>query len=260
MKSRLATDLQYRFARAISPNGPTRGLTGAAYAGRSKLRTLLGEHLLEQVRGKRVIDFGCGDGAEAVELALAGAAFVVGVDIREDRLARARERAARAGVADRCQFTTSPATPAEMIVSLDSFEHFADPAAILRTMHEMVTDGGRVLISFGPTWYHPLGGHLFSIFPWAHVLLAEEALVRWRAHIRQDGATRFSEVDGGLNRMTIARFERLVAESPFALERLETVPIRRMRWLASRWTREWTTSIVRCVLQKPASPRPRVVS
>ena len=42
----------------------------------------------------------------------------------------------------------------------------------------------------------------------SHVLFSESALVRWRALSRNDGATRFAEVAGGLNEMTIARFEQ----------------------------------------------------
>lgn len=104
------------------------------------------------------------------------------------------------------------------------------------------------MASFGPTWYHPLGGHLFSIFPWSHILFSESALVRWRANIRPDGATRFSDVEGGLNQMTIARFERLVSASPFQIATLETVPIRKLRPIHSRLTREFTTAIVRTKL------------
>ncbi len=99
-------------------------------------------------------------------------------------------------------------TKAEVIVSLDSFEHFGDPAGVLAVMHDLLKPGGVIIATFGPTWYHPLGGHLFSVFPWAHLLFSEQALIRWRADIRSDGATRFGEVEGGLNQMTIARFER----------------------------------------------------
>jgi hypothetical protein len=56
-----------------------------------------------------------------------------------------------------------------------------------------------------------LGGHLFSVFPWAHLIFSEQALIRWRSDFKSDGATRFSEVAGGLNQMTIRRFERLIA-------------------------------------------------
>lgn len=229
-------------------------MTGAAYAGKSKLRTLLGDRLLRGIEGKTVIDFGCGEGAEAVELARFGARQVIGVDIRRDALDRATALAAASGVADRCRFCLQPAEPADVIVSIDSFEHFGDPASILRSMHALLIPGGRVVTSFGPTWFHPYGGHLFSIFPWAHLLFSEKALIRWRSDIRSDGATRFSEVEGGLNQITIGRFERLVAASPFTLESIEAVPIRRLAPLHNPLTREFTTAIVRASLVKrPAS-------
>ena len=69
-----------------------------------------------------------------------------------------------------------PPRSIDAIVSIDAFEHFSNPASALKTMHAMLNPGGRVYVSFGPTWYHPLGGHLFSVFPWAHLLFSETAL------------------------------------------------------------------------------------
>ena len=116
-------------------------------------------------------------------------------------------------------------------------------------MAEMLKPTGYVLASFGPTWYHPLGGHLFSVFPWAHLIFSENALCRWRSHIRSDGAKRFREVEGGLNQMTIRRFERTVASSPLKLESLEAIPIRATRMFHNYATREFLTAIVRCKLR-----------
>jgi SAM-dependent methyltransferase len=244
--------LGYRLLKTIAPGGSgTHSMDGSVYANRSKLRTLLGDALLSETRDATVIDFGCGIGTEAVELAKAGARRVIGVDIQEHLLAEAREHARSQGVADRVRFATTAEEPADVIVSLDSFEHFEDPAGILRIMHGLLRPGGQVIASFGPTWYHPLGGHLFSVFPFAHLIFTERALIRWRSDFKTDGATRFSEVAGGLNRMTISRFERLVRESPFEMVALEAVPIRRLAWAAGRLTREVTTAIVRVRLRRP---------
>jgi hypothetical protein len=136
-------------------------------------------------------------------------------------------------------------------VSVDAFEHFEDPPSILAQMFDLLAPGGSVEISFGPTWYHPLGGHLFSIFPWAHLIFSERALIAWRSQFKSDGATRFHEVAGGLNQMTIAEFERIVSRSQFTLVRLECVPIRKLRWLHGRLTREFTTALVRASLRRP---------
>ena len=224
--------------------------TGAAFAGKSKLQSLLGSELVRTAVGKTVIDFGCGEGREAIELAKIGARKVIGIDIRKECLNIARANAKAEGTCDVCEFTTSTESLADMIVSIDSFEHFEEPAHILKTMDALLVPGGEVLISFGPTWYHPLGGHLFSVFPWAHLLFSEAALMRWRSDFKSDGATRFGEVAGGLNQMTIRRFERMVQESPFQLKSIECVPIRKLTAIHNRWTREFTTAIVRCQLVK----------
>ena len=242
------TDLQYRVLRRIAPGEPA-GMSGDAYRQRGKLDVMLGAESLREITGRTVIDFGCGEGHEALELARLGAR-VYGLDLQEDLLEGARRRARDAGLDDRCQFGREPDARADLIVALDSFEHFADPAGVLERMYGLLQDDGRVLASFGPTWFHPLGGHLFSVFPWSHLLFSERALLRWRADLRDDGATRFSEVAGGLNQMTIARFERLVRASRFHLARLETVPIRKLRWAHARPTREFTTAIVRAQLVK----------
>jgi hypothetical protein len=82
--------------------------------------------------------------------------------------------------------------------------------------------------------------------------------VRWRSTFRTDGATRFSEVADGLNQMTIRKFEELIGRSPFNVFKLELVPIRKLRRLHGRLTREFTTAIVRCQLVKRESARPKI--
>ncbi len=224
-------------------------MSGDVYKDKIKIKVLLGEKLFDQLRRKVVIDFGCGEGDDAIALAKNQALRVIGIDIRESVLERARVKARREGVEEICQFGTNTNELTDAIVSIDSFEHFVDPAAVLLKMAQLLKPGGAVYASFGPTWYHPLSGHLFSVFPWAHLIFSENALIRWRSDIRSDGATRFGEVEGGLNQMTIARFEKLVKQSPFVVDFFEAVPIRRLRPLHNRLTREFTTSIVRCKLR-----------
>lgn len=240
--------IAYRLLRRISIDGETGYCDGSAYDGVSKIETLLGKRIWEDTRDKVVIDFGCGDGEDAVEIAKRTARNVIGVDIRERALANARARAAAHGVADRCHFATTTEEKGDLILSLDAFEHFDDPAQILRIMRRLLKDDGCIVAAFGPTWYHPLGGHLFSVFPWAHLIFTEKSLIRWRSDFKTDGATRFCEAEGGLNQMTIRRFETIVAASDFKFAEFEPVPIRKLQPLANRLTREFTTAIVRCKL------------
>jgi SAM-dependent methyltransferase len=244
-------EVGYRVLRKLSPDGKNDYCaTGVplVYQGRSKIEVLFGPQIWDELAGRTVIDFGCGRGGDAIDIARHGAARVTGLDMRESVLVAAREAAQAAGVADRCEFVTATKERADVVMSLDAFEHFDDPAGVLRLMRGLVKDEGRAVIMFGPTWYHPVGGHSFSIFPWAHLVFTEKALLRWRADWHTDGAKRFGEVDGGLNQMTIRRFERLVAESDFRFETFEAVPIRKLRRFHNRLTRELFSSIVRCRL------------
>jgi SAM-dependent methyltransferase len=251
-RSEMWTNIQYRILKRIRPESSDYR-AGSVYEGNSKLAILLGDEFLGKISGKTIVDFGCGEGAEAVEIAQKGAKRVIGIDVREDVLQTARKRALTAGVQNCCLFALSTKELAETIVSIDAFEHFADPAGILRIMNTLLQPTGEVLVSFGPTWYHPLGGHLFSVFPWAHLIFSEKALIRWRSTFKTDGATRFGEVAGGLNQMTIRKFEDIVAHGPLKFASLELVPIKKLRHFHSRLTREFTTAIVRCRLVKRAA-------
>lgn len=62
---------------------------------------------LGDVRGKRILEVGCGAGGNAIILALKGAS-VVGVDISPRAIAIARQRAALHGVEDRASFHALP--------------------------------------------------------------------------------------------------------------------------------------------------------
>ena len=217
-----------------------------AYIGRSKIEVLLGSGIWDTTRDRDVLDFGCGPGSEVVEIAEHGARHVVGIDLRQKWLDLGIEHAAARGVAERCTFAREWREPVDLIISLDSFEHFGDPAGVLEHMRSLLRPGGKVLAAFGPTWYHPLGGHIYSVFPFSHLLFSERALVRWRALHKSDGATTIAE--SGLNKMTIRRFIRLVEASPLRFASFELLPIRPLRWFANRLTREFTTAAVRCVL------------
>jgi SAM-dependent methyltransferase len=216
------------------------------YEGSGKLEVLFGPAIWDHIADKIVLDFGCGHGLEVIEMARRGARHVFGLDIQEKHLMIARARQAAAGVSN-CTFVGRFDSKADIIVSIDSFEHFGHPDEVLREISRRLKPDGKVIVSFGPPWYHPKGGH-FPLFLWAHLLLTEKSLMEWRSRYKQDGATRFGEVAGGLNQMSIRKFERLVANSPLKFETLETVPIRAVRGLHCGLTREFFTSVVRSTL------------
>lgn len=237
----------YKLLRRLDKVSPGNEIS-SAYDGLSKMEVLFGPEIWKELTNKTVIDFGCEDGVETIDMARHGVGKVIGLDIREDALARGRAAAKEAGLADRCIFTTEVTEKADVVVSLDAFEHFSDPAAMLRVMRGLLKDDGYVLSCFGPTWYHPLGGHGFSIFPWAHLVFSEPVLLRWHREKYGSNAHHFEEVAGGLNQLTLSQFEKLIAESDFRFESYAEVPIRKLRFMANKLTREFTTAVVRCRL------------
>ena len=247
---KIGGEVGYRLLRWLKPGREFQGQFEPRYSYIPKIKRIAGDEGWESLRDKTILDFGCGIGYGSIEMAQHGAKRVIGLDIRPDMLEIARRSAEDAGVSESCRFSDSIDEPVDVIVSVNAFEHFDDPAAILETMERLLKDDGFVLLSFGPTWLHPWGGHLFSIFPWSHLIFSEKAQIRWRSDFKQDGATRFSEVDGGLNMLTIKHFVRLIEDGPFRFELFRAVPIRPLRWAHNRLTREFTTSIVECRLVK----------
>jgi SAM-dependent methyltransferase len=254
----------YWILRRMAPQGRSLPWNHDSNHEDTKLKLSFGEDFFDIVKGKTVLDFGCGAGRQAVEMALMGADRVIGLDIQEGLLANAEQLARRYSVSDRCAFVASNEELVDIVISKDAFEHFSDPATILRHMSALLKPGGFVLASFGPTWLHPFGGHLFSVFPWGHLIFTEQALIRWRSDFKSDGATKFSEVEGGLNQLTIRRFEKFVDESPLRLVYLYTVPIKGIRLLKRRVFREFGSSIVCCKLELKENsellPRPTIGS
>jgi SAM-dependent methyltransferase len=185
----------------------------------------------------------------------------LGLDIRGAVLEAARRLATHEQVAHRCRFLNGHDREAlaswsgriDVVLSRDAFEHYPDPAAVLRQMWDLLVPGGSVFISFGPPWWHPYGCHMMFMGapPWAHLWFTEQTIMEMRRRYRSDGATRFEEVEGGLNRMTIARFEDLVTRSRFIVRDLKLIPIRRTRLLCrNKIGRELFTSLVKAHLIK----------
>src|ERR1022692_4154602 len=77
----MLTGIQYRILKRISPRAPD-CCSGSAYEGKSKLAVLMGDEFFTKIAG-----------AEAVEMAGRGAQRVIGIDIREDLLQAARQKA-----------------------------------------------------------------------------------------------------------------------------------------------------------------------
>lgn len=107
---------------------------------------------LGPLAGARVLDVGCGCGATTLALARAvtPAGRVVGVDLSEPMLARARERVDAAGFAHAglvradAQVDDLPGGPFDALASRFGVMFFADPRAAFARLHRQLAPGARV--------------------------------------------------------------------------------------------------------------------
>ena len=161
-----------------------------------------------ELEGKRVLDYGCGDGFQSIAVAKAGATSVQGVDISKARLGFARELKEKTGQ-ENVEFAERISGTHDVVLSQDAFEHFVAPEENLMEMKAALAPGGRIFATFGPPWYAPFGHHMgfFVKLPWINLLFSEKTVYRIRSLYRTDGATGYHP---DLNKMTVKRFEALI--------------------------------------------------
>ncbi len=181
------------------------------------------------LQGKKVLDLGCGHGSLCIDMARAGAARVVGVDLNE-RLIQFAQRNLQLNypdLADRVEFLCIDIAHLDeadfhLMTSKDTFEHVMDLATVLAEMRQRLQSGGRLYAAIGPLWNSPFGDHdaikrLIGVnLPWAHILLPD----RWvlNATAKRLGRPLTSYRDLGMNMLAFRDYKRIIYESGFEVE------------------------------------------
>lgn len=294
-------ELAYQIARrkvglsAGTPAGEEQALASSHEYSQWRQRTLRQEYLqhfdAEMVAGKDVLDFGCGDGALSFVVAGLGAKSCTGIDLGRKSIERAKEKVTNEPVSFQCADDPKEvplhSEAFDVIVCFDVVEHIMEYEAIISEWYRILRCGGRVLIHWQP-WFHPHGHHGYTYIPipWVHVFLSNRQRTEICARIvelpdfdapfwdrDQDGhrINRFRQAleagqaddDGFLNQLTIRKFERLVRQAGFHLEKRKYThfqgswPVRAVSATCTRvpFLREFFTANAIYVLAKPDDPQ-----
>lgn len=210
----------------------------------------------QQITGKKVLDIGCGEGMEALALSRMGAALVHGIDIYIDAPRNEAVRRESAGeiafsVMDAMR-TTFPDGEFDAAVTYCAFEHFSDPFAVLKECARVVRPGGLIFLT-SSVWAHPYGSHMqfFTKVPWVQYLFSEKTIMAVRKKYRNDGATRFKDVPGGLNKVGIASFLKMVEALDLELPYLKLNAIKQLDALTRvPYVKELFTNMFIAVMRK----------
>jgi len=172
-----------------------------------------------EVRGKSLIDIGCGAGGSSHVFHEEGAR-VVGLDIDADRIHSACQRASRHNLditfmtADVHEPPAGLARAFDLAIVRDVLEHVADPRLFLARVMELLREEGLVFISF-PPYYSAFGGHqhhprsVTRFMPWSHLLPS------WLFYRMLPDIPEYRHEIRSLNRLTIHRLEEIIARDGY---------------------------------------------
>jgi len=232
-----------------------------------------------QIVNRRVMDFGCNDGAISKHFLNLGVAHVVGVDIDSEAIARAKtlyEDTNLSFVQSTIDSIPIDDKSLDVIISCGVFEHVSDPRAIFAEFKRILIPGGKAIIgTWG--WWHPFAPHLWSTMPvpWAHVFFSETTILRvcrrvyqsnWykpnmhdfdeNGNKRSDKYLHTSISKNYLNKYFIKNFERDILSTGLELKTF-AVPFgsKYAKWtrvfLTVPWIREFFTGYVWFELTRP---------
>lgn len=200
------------------------------------------------LRGKDVLDLGCGAAGKSLYYLSLGANSVVGVDMvehyKEDAYALADELGLREGfrfVLGDATDTKLPSESFDVVIMNDFMEHVSRPERALSEAMRLLRPNGRIYVTL-PPYYHPTGAHLSDAVyvPWVHLLFSEKTLIKAYKQLIADEpdaqqriALRFGTDEKGkesityINKMTLKRFYAILKRLEIKPVFLKEIPLRK---------------------------------
>ena len=215
------------------------------------------------LKGRIVLDAGCGLGGKTVFYAENICSSIIGIDIDESHIKYANEFAQRKGVLN-AEFMVGSldALPFEsnrfdIIFLNDVIEHIRRPILIstLKECKRVVKVNGRICLEF-PPWTSPWAAHLYDYihFPWCQLLFSSEILISVAKRMKPKprfGKLSVIEHFQELNHITIKEFKDIIKKLDFEVINLELYMIGNVEILRYiPFFTEYLTSRVVAVLSK----------
>lgn len=239
------------------------------------------------MRGKHVLEIGCGLGGMLPFFFDQGAASVTTIDIQLRAVRTSHTLASTTGLSGVIRLAAADGARLpfqddqfDTIISINVLEHVDDPLTTLAECQRVSRPGGLIFLYF-PPFYSPWGPHLegWINYPWPHLLFSDKTLLE--AASRVEAARRLNsdyvptaQVDWdkhdalpNLNRLTLRQFQAMIRALNLKLVQRRMLPVgrhflkrrgrvaggmlRALHWLAYRpLLREVITTKVAYVLTK----------
>ena len=157
-----------------------------------------------------ILEIACGDCSVGEQMQLAGH-DVHGIDLALPK----RATTIRFAQMDATRLDY-PSDAFDLIYAFDSFEHFSDPAGVLREVKRVLKPGGIFYSSFGPLWHSAMGAHQwFSIdLPYCHLLFRRDDVNAFASRIGKPCLT------PNLNFWSLRQFRQLFESQVDAFEQI----------------------------------------
>ena len=209
------------------------------------------------LKERKVLDFGCGNGTGTVCLSLQGI-DIVGVDNNQpgdDGIREAQEYALERG--SKATFTWMDGESLnfskesfDVVLAVDVFEHLRNLYKVLRETERVLKVGGSLVMIWQP-YYAPYGGHLklYSKNPWRQLMPFFNKEKYLRKACKEKPINSYEHeirVLNSLNKMTIRRFRKIVSSLRFSLKVIKKLPFK----VDETVTGLWIERFVRIILNK----------